>query len=127
MRDRDRSAGPGASRRRRRDRLTRMRVVVLEDYQRAVEGLDCFSLLDAHDVVVHSDRPETPEARAAQIDGAEAVVLIRERTPIDEALLELVPELRLICQTGRGIPHIELDACTRRGIAVCVGGGAPDA
>jgi D-3-phosphoglycerate dehydrogenase / 2-oxoglutarate reductase len=102
-----------------------MRVVVMEDYQRAVERLDAFALLAGHDVVVHSERAETPEARAAQIGDAEAVVLVRERTPIDEELLDLVPALRLICQTGRGMPHIDVDACTRRGIAVCAGGGAP--
>ena len=102
-----------------------MRVVVMEDYQRAVERLDAFALLARHDVVVHSERAETPEARAAQIGDAEAVVLIRERTPVDERLLELLPRLRLICQTGRGMPHIDLDACTRRGIAVCAGSGSP--
>src|SRR6478736_3136179 len=102
-----------------------MRVVVMEDYQRAVERLDAFALLAGHDVVVHSERAETSAARAAQIGDAEAVVLIRERTPVDERLLELLPRLRLICQTGRGLPHIDLDACTRRGIAVCAGGGAP--
>ena len=95
-----------------------MRVVVMEDYQRAVEGLDAFRLLDGHVVVVHSARPHDLDERAAQIGDAEALVLIRERTPVDEALLARLPSLRLICQTGRGIPHLDLDACTRRGIVV---------
>jgi len=102
-----------------------VRVVVMEDYQRAVERLDCFALLAEHDVVVRSERAESAQARADQIGDAEAVVLIRERTPIDEELLALLPHLRLICQTGRGMPHIDVDACTRRGIAICVGGGSP--
>ena len=71
-----------------------------------------------------SDR-ETPTQRAAQIGDAQALVLIRERTPIDAALLALLPNLRLICQTGRGMPHIDLAECTRRGIAVCTGSGSP--
>jgi len=104
-----------------------MRVVVMEDYQRAVERLDCFALLDGHDVVVHSERAETPEERGAQIGDAEAIVLIRERTPIDEKLLSLLPHVRLICQTGRGMPHVDVDACTRRGIALCAGGGSAHA
>jgi len=102
-----------------------MRVVVMEDYQRAVERLDAYALLAAHDVVVHSERVETTESRAEQIGNAEALVLIRERTPIDEGLLDLLPQLRLICQTGRGMPHIDVAACTRRGIVVCSGGGSP--
>ena len=60
-----------------------MRVVVMEDYQRAVERLDAFGLLDGHDVVVHFSRPESVAERAAQIGDAEALVLIRERTPVD--------------------------------------------
>ncbi len=102
-----------------------MRVVVMEDYQRAVERLACFSFAERHEVTVHSERPRSREERAAQVGDAEALVLIRERTPVDDELLELLPRLRLICQTGRGMPHVDLEACTRRGIVVCVGGGSP--
>jgi len=104
-----------------------MRIVVMEDYQRAVERLDAFRLLEGHEVVVHSTRPTTVAERAAQIGDAEALVLIRERTPVDAALLALLPDLRLICQTGRGMPHIDVDECTRRGIVVCSGSGSAHA
>lgn len=104
-----------------------MRVVVMEDYQRAVERLRCFSAVTRHDIVVQAARPETVADRAAQIGNAEALVLIRERTPVDAALLDLLPALRLICQTGRGMPHIDLAACTERGIVVCNGDGSPHA
>jgi D-3-phosphoglycerate dehydrogenase len=102
-----------------------MRVVVMEDYQRAVERLPCFARLGGHEIVVRSRRPDGLAERAAQIGDAEALILIRERTPIDASLLPLLPHLRVICQTGRGTPHIDLDACTRRGIAVCTGSGSP--
>jgi D-3-phosphoglycerate dehydrogenase len=101
-----------------------MRVVVMEDYQRAVERLEAVALLAEHDLVVHSERPATVAERAAQIGAAEALVLIRERTPIDAELLALLPDLKLICQTGRGMPHIDVDECTRRGILVCTGSGS---
>jgi D-3-phosphoglycerate dehydrogenase len=102
-----------------------VRVVVMEDYQRAVERLRCFALVTEHDVAVRSVRPPGLAERAAQIGDAEALVLIRERTPIDEPLLALLPHLRVICQTGRGTPHIDIEACTRRGVAVCTGSGSP--
>ena len=60
-----------------------MRVVVMEDYQQAVERLRCFAALSGHDIVVHAERPTTVAERAAQIGDAEALVLIRERTPVD--------------------------------------------
>ena len=53
-----------------------------------------------------------------QLTGVEALVLIRERTPITEALLALLPDLRVIVQTGKRAPHIDLAACTRHGVAV---------
>ena len=102
-----------------------MRVVVMEDYQRAVARLRCFPSVTGHDIVVHATRPTTVAERAEQIGDAEALVLIRERTPIEAPLLDLLPHLRLICQTGSGMPHIDLTACTERGIVVCNGGGSP--
>ena len=102
-----------------------MRVVVMEDYQRAVERLECFAWASGHEVVERSVRPLDLAERAAQIGDAEVLVLIRERTPIDAPLLALLPHLRLICQTGRGTPHIDIEACTRRGVVVCTGTGSP--
>jgi D-3-phosphoglycerate dehydrogenase len=45
------------------------------------------------------------------------LVLIRERTQICEALLERLDALRLISQRSV-YPHIDVDACTRRGVIV---------
>ena len=62
---------------------------------------------------------------AERFRDAEALVLIRERTRMTRDLLERLPTLRLIAQTGRGIPHLDLDTCTERGVVVCTGGGSP--
>ncbi|HET9226974.1 MAG TPA: D-2-hydroxyacid dehydrogenase family protein, partial [Thermoanaerobaculia bacterium] len=56
---------------------------------------------------------------------ADALVLIRERTRITDELLERLPRLKLISQTGKGAAHIDLAACERRGIQVTVGTGSP--
>ena len=102
-----------------------MKVVVSDDYQGAVATLDCFSRLDGHDVTIYRDTVTDVTALADRFAGAEALVLIRERTRISRDLVERLPALRLIAQTGRGIPHIDLDSCTEHGVAVCVGGGSP--
>ncbi len=102
-----------------------MNIAVLDDYQAAVETLDCFSRLAGHEVTVYRDSVTGIEALAARLEDVEAVVLIRERTPMPRELLERLPALRLIAQTGRGIPHIDLDACTDLGIAVTTGEGSP--
>jgi D-3-phosphoglycerate dehydrogenase / 2-oxoglutarate reductase len=102
----------------------------MEDYQGAVERLRCFADVSGrpdHEIVVRTRRPVDLADRATQIGDAEALVLIRERTPVDAPLLDLLPHLRLICQTGRGTPHIDVAACTERGIVVCTGSGSANA
>ncbi len=102
-----------------------MKIVIPDDYQDAVRQLDCFQKLAGHDVTIYHDTVRDTALLAARFAEAEALVLIRERTAITAPLLARLPRLRLISQTGRGIPHIDLDACTRHGVAVATGGGAP--
>ncbi|SRR6266487_1003420 len=102
-----------------------MRIVIPDDYQDAVRSLDCFSKLAGQQVTVYHDSVKDIETLATRFQDAEALVLIRERTAITEPLLALLPQLKLICQTGQGMPHIDIAACTRHGVAVTVGGGTP--
>jgi D-3-phosphoglycerate dehydrogenase len=102
-----------------------MRVVIPDDYQNAVRGLACFPRIAGHEVTVFHDTVQDLDALAERLQPAEALVLIRERTRIPGALLERLPRLRLISQTGKGTAHIDLAACTRRGIVVSAGTGSP--
>lgn len=95
-----------------------MRIAIPDDYQDAVRTLDCFQKLNGQHVVITCEHLSDPEVLAARLQGVEALVLIRERTPITEALLARLPDLRLIVQTGKRAPHIDLVACTRHGVAV---------
>lgn len=102
-----------------------MRIVIPEDYQGAVRGLDCFARLAGHGVRVLEQPLDGLEAMAAAFADADALVLVRERTRVDEALLQRLPNLRLVSQTGRLSSNIDLDACTRHGVAVAEGAGSP--
>lgn len=102
-----------------------MKVVVLDDYQDAVRHLDCFSKLDGQQVTIYHDSIKDVAELATRLQDAEVLVLIRERTAITEDLLARLPKLKLISQTGKGTAHIDLAACTRRGVAVVAGGGSP--
>ncbi|MFG0418081.1 D-2-hydroxyacid dehydrogenase family protein [Pseudomonas sp. zjy_8] len=102
-----------------------MRVVIPDDYQQVVQQLDCFSLLDGFDVRVYHDAVSAPDVLAERFADAEALVLTRERTRIDAALLARLPNLRLISQTGRAGPHLDLQACRERGVTVAEGTGSP--
>lgn len=104
-----------------------MRIVIPDDYQDCVRTLDCFGRLAGHQVTIHNDTVSGTDALAARFADAEAIVLTRERTRIDAALLDRLPRLRLISQTGKLAGHVDLAACTARGIVVAEGSGAGSA
>jgi D-3-phosphoglycerate dehydrogenase len=95
-----------------------MRVAILDDYQDVIRHLDAFRLLAGHEVRVFNRTTKGLGQLAARLKDAEALVLIRERTQVTDALLAKLPSLRLVSQTGKVGPHVDLAACTRRGIAV---------
>jgi D-3-phosphoglycerate dehydrogenase len=59
---------------------------------------------------------------AERLKDADAVVLTQQRTAFPRALVEKLPKLKLIGQTGRAASHVDLEACTERGIVVSAGG-----
>ncbi|WP_020202510.1 D-2-hydroxyacid dehydrogenase family protein [Cupriavidus sp. WS] len=101
-----------------------MRIVIPDDYQGCVRGLHCFSTLAGHDVTVYEDNVKSLDALAERFRDADALVLTRERTQIAAALLDRLPRLRLISQTGKVAGHVDVDACTARGVAVAEGSGS---
>jgi D-3-phosphoglycerate dehydrogenase len=95
-----------------------MRVHILDDWFDTLRGLPCFAKLDGHDVTVWTDHTEDVGQLAARLTEAEALVLFRERTKITRALLEQLPDLRLISQRS-GYPHVDVPACTDNGVLLC--------
>jgi D-3-phosphoglycerate dehydrogenase / 2-oxoglutarate reductase len=94
-----------------------MRISILDDYFDTVRTLACFRKLEGHEVTVWNDHVQDTDALAARLKDAECLVLIRERTAIRAPLLERLPSLRLISQRSV-YPHIDVEACTRRGVVV---------
>lgn len=102
-----------------------MHIVIPDDYQNVIRSLDCFARLDGHQVTVYHEAEQDPNVLAERFADADALVLTRERTVIDEALLARLPRLKLISQTGKVAAHLDLAACTRHGVAVMEGRGSP--
>jgi len=105
-----------------------MKIAVIDDYQNAFKTLKCFVKLNGHEVVVYTDPETDSEKIAARLKDSDAVVLTQQRTYFPRALIDKLPKLRLIGQTGRAATHIDLAACTEKGIVVSAGGaGNPHA
>jgi D-3-phosphoglycerate dehydrogenase len=95
-----------------------MKVTILDDYFDTLRTLDCFAKLKGHDVTIFNDHVQETDALAARLADTEALVLIRERTQIRAPLIAWLNKLKLISQRSV-YPHIDIDACTAKGIVVC--------
>ena len=102
-----------------------MKIAILDDYQDAVRHLPCFRLLDGVDVKVFHHSAKGAGQLAIRLAPFDGLVLIRERTKIDRALMTRLPHLKLICQTGRLGAHVDVDAARELGITVIEGQGDP--
>lgn len=102
-----------------------MNIVILDDYQDAVRKLHCASRLDAFNAKVFTNTVKGQGQLAVRLRDADIIVLIRERTHITRQLLEKLPRLKMISQTSKVGAHIDLEACSERGIAVAEGVGSP--
>ena len=102
-----------------------MKIAILDDYQQAVSQLDCIKLLQDKEYIILDKTYKNPTELAEKIKDAEILVLIRERTQITEELIQQLPNLKLISQTGKISNHLNLDLCSKYNIAVAEGIGSP--
>ncbi len=101
-----------------------MKIAVIDDYQDAFRKLNCYSRLKDHEVVCFHDTEKDPAKLAARLKDAAAVILTQQRSAFPRALVEKLPAtLKLIAQTGRNTNHIDVAACTEKGIVVAAAGG----
>lgn len=104
-----------------------MNIVILDDYQDAVRKLACAAKLDAYTAKVHTNTVKGIGQLSIRLKDADVIVLIRERTQLNRLLIEKLPKLKMIAQTGRVGSHIDIGACTERGVVVAEGVGSPTA
>lgn len=102
-----------------------MNIVILDDYQDVVRKLACAEKLEPYPAKVFTNTVKGVGQLSVRLRDADVLVLIRERTHITRQLVEKLPRLKLIVQTGRAGAHIDVAACTERGIAVAEGTSSP--
>ncbi len=104
-----------------------MNIVILDDYQDAVRKLACAARLDAYSAKVYTNTVKGIGQLSVRLKDADVIVLIRERTHMNRQLIEKLPKLKMIAQTGRVGTHVDVAACTERGVVVSEGIGSPTA
>jgi phosphoglycerate dehydrogenase-like enzyme len=97
-----------------------LRVAILDDYQEATLRLaDWQSLHPRAQMTAFADHLDDLDALAARLHTFEAIVAMRERTPFRAALLERLPNLKLLITTGMRNASIDVAAARARGVTVC--------
>ncbi len=99
-----------------------MKIAIIDDYQDAFRKLECAGKLAGHELVAYTDTEKDPVKLAARLKDADILVLTQQRSKMPRAVLEKLPKLKLISQTGRNANHIDMAACTEKGVVVSAGG-----
>lgn len=94
------------------------RVVVLDDWERSFERLADWSPVRARAQVSMHHAPLHGDALKAAVADADVLVLMRDRTPVDAALLAAMPRLKHLIHTGTRNTRLDTAALAARGIAV---------
>ena len=96
-----------------------MKIVVLDDYQRVARRYGPFDSLGDAEVEVLHEHITDPQELVRVLRGAQVVVAMRERTAFPAALLDRLPDLRLLVTTGMANAAVDLAAARARGVTVC--------
>ena len=99
-----------------------MRIVVLDDWSGTFRKLKCYARLADHEVIVHHDTEKDPQKLAERLHGAQAAIFTQERSRLQRDLIDRLSTIRMIAQTGSHRDHIDLAACTEKGILVAAPG-----
>ena len=78
-----------------------MNIVILDDYQDAVRKLPCAARLQAYQAKVYTNTVKGLGQLSVRLKDADVIVLNRERTHLPRALIEKLPKLKLVVQTGK--------------------------
>ena len=92
--------------------MTRVRVVAPDGI--APEGLQPLSVDQAVELVQLTSSANGLKEVLSEARG----LLLRSATKVTEELLQEAPELRVVGRAGVGVDNIDIEACTRRGVAV---------
>ncbi|MPZ59840.1 MAG: D-2-hydroxyacid dehydrogenase family protein [Propionibacteriales bacterium] len=97
-----------------------MQVAILDDWEDAAARFLAWNDLPASvDVTVFRDHVPDEQELVERLRPFDAVMVMRERTPLPAEVLTRLPNLRLLVSSGGRNASIDMDAATQQGVAVC--------
>src|SRR6266496_3995516 len=99
--------------------MNKFKVAVLDDFEKLADTVPAHAKLKTRaDVTILRKRLDSSENIVAALRDFDAVLLMRERTFLNDKEYAQLPKLKFISQTGRTSRHLDLPNATRRSIAV---------
>ena len=97
-----------------------IRAAILDDYQNVAKRMaDWSSIAKDVEITVFNEPFASQDAAIAALKRFQVVVGMRERTPFPRAVIEALPELKLLITTGAKNNSFDLKAAAERGVTVC--------
>lgn len=100
-------------------------VVILGDYEQALRRFSNWTRVDQQcDIAIHHE-PLHEEALYEAVKDADVIVIVRDRTPFNEALIARLPKLKLLMFTGKRNGTLDASALISRNIPIACTPGGP--
>jgi phosphoglycerate dehydrogenase-like enzyme len=105
--------------------MTLPNIVILGDYERALRRFSNWEKLDQLAKLTFHDQPLRDEALYEAVKDADAIAIVRDRSPFNEAMIARLPKLKFLMFTGERNGTLDANALLSRNIPVAVTPGGP--
>ena len=105
--------------------MTLPNIAILGDYERALRRFSNWEKLDQLAKLTFHDQPLRDEALYEAVKDADAIAIVRDRSPFNEAMIARLPKLKFLMFTGERNGTLDANALLSRNIPVAVTLGGP--
>lgn len=105
--------------------MTLPNIAILGDYERALRRFSNWEKLDQLAKLTFHDQPLRDEALYEAVKDADAIAIVRDRSPFNEAMIARLPKLKFLMFTGERNGTLDANALLSRNIPVAVTPGGP--
>ena len=105
--------------------MTQPNIVILGDYERALRRFSQWEKLDSLANVTIYHEPLRDEALYEAVKDADAIAIVRDRSPFNEAMIARLPKLKFLMFTGERNGTLDSAALIARNIPIGVTPGGP--
>ena len=100
-------------------------IVILGDYERALRRFSNWEKLEKHAHLTIHHEPLRDEALYEAVKDADAIAIVRDRSPFNEAMIARLPKLKFLMFTGERNGTLDAAALVARNIPIACTPGGP--